>query len=113
MNDHKTMEFKSGKTYVLTAMQHSWVNSAYSNINAMYVGSYMHYGVVSHRFIHVVPESSYVDFVAMWPHIGANFPLKTNTDGDPQGAEVMYTDIHEYKFIRGVVAVACESSQTS
>ena len=61
--------------------------------NAIYVGSYAHMGDTSHRFLHIVKDESYMDFVGLWSHVCANSLVRAD---DITGAGVMYTDVYEH-----------------
>jgi hypothetical protein len=54
-------------------------------------------GHTSHRFLHIVKDESYMDFVGLWSHVCANSSMRDESMYiDIPGVDVVYTDVYEH-----------------
>lgn len=94
-----------GQTYKLSS---SYVDFEYT-ISVIYAGSYDFHGSKSHRFVHVVKNEDYMDFLRVWVHRAANCVLGKHTELE-QNTTVMHTDIF-HKKLRNILEKETGSSK--
>lgn len=104
-------QFEIGKQYELVGTVSSMTFCVSA---ALYVGSYRENigGVVceprSNRFVHVVKDKDFVDFVSTWVYIACNVSLEITKSEEFEGgkkASIMQTDVYDDKFLNGTVVV--------
>jgi hypothetical protein len=92
-----SVSLEIGKQYRL----YSFINQSDSihfeySICATYAGSYVVHENKSHRFIHVVHEKDYVDFVGVFSQKAASGAMSMYNELD-QKTTVFYTDVFDHK----------------
>lgn len=106
------MQFEQGKLYTLDASKSAFAyDNPYTILKALYIGSYEVWGKKSHKFVHVLKDADYYDFLRLWSMIASNHSLYDNKN--PSDLEklklfdcsVMETDIFEEKFEKGHVRI--------
>ena len=95
---NQSMSLAIGKQYRL----YSSINQGNStppfehSICAIYAGSYICHTNTSHRFIHVVQEKDYVDFVGVFSQRAASGAMSVYNEVD-QKTTIFYTDVYDHK----------------
>lgn len=85
--------FEHNKSYTLSVAKNSdFSQYDYPIKNAIYIGNYSHMGSVSHRFLHIVPNESYIQFAGLWTHMALT---RLGKHEDVPGMTAMYTDVYE------------------
>lgn len=89
--------FEYNHCYTLRVVKKTnFSQSDYAINNAIYVGSYTHFGRTSHRFLHLVNNESLKEFVGLWTRMAANFVLcGKGMHEEVPGMNVLYTDVYE------------------
>lgn len=100
------MAFKLGKRYRLSPTnQECSPDYMYIIENAVYVGFYEDHGKISHKFVHIVYDKQYVNYVGTWVMLGANYSLGDKQYEDNSIISFAETHIYQDKVDKNTVSI--------